>query len=395
MSFKSKIIAGRLAEIYGGPEREVMEVRSLLSGKDVIDLGYGEPDFDTPEHIRKAAKQAIDDGYTHYVLPVSGFSDLRQAIAEKLENENKIKVDPNKNICVTAGVQEGINVVMHTILNPGDEVIIADPCYYTHITAISLAGGIPAQVPASEEREYRIDPEELGNSIKTRTKAILLVSPDNPTTSVLSKEDLKIISEIAVRNDLLVVTDEIYEKLLFDGLKHETIAAMPGMEERTIILNGFSKAYAMCGWRVGYIAAPEHIMRYITGMHSQFVIGANAIAQKAALAALTGPQDSLRKMVSEFQERRDVFVAGLNKIEGIKCKKPKGTYYVYSNIKDVGVSSLEFAKGAAKKANIILYPGTAFGKNGEGYVRFSIVRKVEVLKEYLQRLEKYVESLPS
>jgi aminotransferase len=392
MRWKSQILASRIRELELG---EINILRALVKGVKFINLGYGEVDFDTPEYIREAAKKALDEGFTRYVIPIEGFADLREAIAEKLSRENGVDVNPDKEVLVTTGVQEGINLVMQTLLNEGDEVILADPCYMSYPQAIRYAGGIPVFVQVKEERDFRIDPEDVEDKVTSRTKLLVLVSPDNPTGAVLPKDDLEAIAEIALRHDLIVVSDEIYEKFIFGDHRHYSIASLPEMKERSIILNGFSKAYAMTGWRVGYIAADESCMEPIKRLHSNLVICANSIAQKAALAALTGPQHYVEEFRKEFERRMNLAVNGLNRIHGIKRNKPGGSFYIFPNVKSFKISSFQLAKHVAKDVKVLLYPGTAFGKGGEGYLRLSLTTSQDNIKEALVRIKESLEKLNS
>ena len=388
MRWKSKIVASRIRELEVG---DVNIVRDIVKGVKFINLGYGEVDFDTPEHIREAAKKAIDEGFTRYVIPTEGFTDLREAIAEKLSKENGVDANPDKEILVTAGVQEGINLVMQTLLNEGDEVIITDPYYMVYPKAVRYAGGIPVFVQVKEERDFRIDPEDVEKRISARTKALVLVSPDNPTGAVLLKEDLEEIAEIARRHDLIVISDEIYEKFIFGRRRYYSIMSFSEMKERSIILNGFSKAYAMTGWRVGYVVADESYMEHMKRLHSNLVICANSIAQRAALAALTDSQDCVKKFRKEFERRINLAVNGLNRIRGIKCKKPGGSFYIFPNVKSFGISSFQLAKHIVKDAMVLLYPGTAFGKGGEGYLRLSLTTSRDNIEKALERIRTSLE----
>lgn len=271
------------AEAIKSPKFGVIaEVRKCIEGlTDVINLGYGEPDFPTPKHIREAAKKAIDEGFTHYVLPPEGLNELRNAIAEKVSSKNGFDVDPSTEIMVTAGVQEAINVAMLSIVEPGDEVIVADPYYYSHPLAVIFGDGTPIYIELRENRDFRLDPDDIEKKVTSKTKAIVLIDPNCPTGSLLTKEDLSAIAEIANRHGLLVVTDEVYEELVYDGARHHSIASFPGMKERTISTFGFSKSYAMTGWRVGYAVASQSLMKALKEVHAQLTICVNSISQKA------------------------------------------------------------------------------------------------------------------
>ena len=395
MDWKIKAIAKRAEGIRSPKFGQIAEIRKLVQGAtDIVDLGYGEPDFVTPTHIREAGKQAIDEGFTHYVLPVEGLTPLREAIGQKLSRENGIDIDPSSELLVTAGVQEAINVIMLTLINPGDEVILPEPYYYSHPLGIMLAGGVPVYTKLKEERDYRIDPQDVEKKITPKTKAIFYISPNCPTGSVFLREDLEKLAQIARKKKLFIITDEIYEKLVYDGLKSCSIASLPGMKEQTISMFGFSKAYAMTGWRIGYLVANKELMRNMIEIHGQLLICTNSVAQKAALEALRGPQDCVEEMRKDYEERRNIFVEGLNR-QRVRCNPPKGSFYIYANISELGISGFEFAKRLAKEAKVLAYPGTAFTKDesGNNYIRFAYTKSKEKLKEAVRRIEQVVKKL--
>jgi aminotransferase len=395
MNWENESIAERTRRIRSPKFGQIAEVRNLAAGAEgVVDLGYGEPDFTTPVHIREAAKKAMDEGFTHYVLPVEGLTELREAIANKLYSDNGIDTDPGSGVLVTAGVQEAINVVMLTLVEPGDEVIMPEPYYYSHPLGVILAGGVPVYTQLKEDRNFRINPDDVRDKITSKTKAIIYISPNCPTGSVFLKEDLEKLAEIALENKVFVVTDEIYEKLVYDGEKHFSIGSLPDVKNQTISMFGFSKAYAMTGWRIGYLTANSNLVRNMVEIHGQLTICANSIAQKAALAALTGSQDYVEEMRKEYEKRRNVIVSGLNKL-GIKCEYPKGSFYIYANISGFGVSGFEFAKHLAKEAKVIGYPGTAFttDESGPDYIRFAYTRTIDKLETAIERIETVVNKI--
>lgn len=395
MDWMNKAIAERAKKIRSPTFGQIAEVRSLVKGVEgVVDLGYGEPNFVTPVHIRDAAKQAMNDGYTHYVLPVEGLTELREAIGEKLSRKNGIDVDSYTEILVTAGVQEAINVTMLTLINPGDEVILPSPFYYADPLGVVLAGGVPVYTKLEEERDFRINPEDVNKKITNKTKAICYVSPNCPTGAVFKKEDLEEIAKIAKERNIFIMTDEIYENLLYDEEKHFSIASLPDIKAQTISMFGFSKSYAMTGWRIGYVTANRELIRNMIEIHGQLLIGANSLAQKAALAALTGPQDCVEEMRREYEARRNLFADGLKQL-GFRCKRPKGSFYIYANISELGISGFELAKLIARDAKVLGYPGTAFtpDKDGDKYIRFSYTKPIDQLKTALERLEKVIKKL--
>lgn len=354
---------------------------------DVISFGIGEPDFDTPEHIRKAAAKALEEGYTHYT-PTAGFLELRQAIAEKLKKENGIDADPKSEIIVTVGGAGAIFLAIFAILNPREEVLVPDPGFLTYAPCAILAGAKPASVQLREKEDFRMLPEEVEKHITPKTKCLILNSPANPTGSVMLRKDLEALSDIALKHELFVVSDEVYEKMIYDGSEHFSIASIPGMEERTVTVNSFSKTYAMAGWRVGYAIAPKLLIENMAKIQQNMVANAPAVAQKAALAALTGHQDCVREMVSQYDSRRRYLVKRLNEIEGISCRTPKGAFYVFANIKLLRKSSKKVAETFLTEGKVVTVPGTAFGKYGEGYLRLCYATPMEKLEKGIDRIEK-------
>jgi len=375
---------------------EIGQVRQIVRGeKNLIDLGYGEVNFDTPDHIREAAKKALDEGYTHYALPPEGIKELRDAITDKLLRDNNIKSNPDTDIVVTVGGQLVINLIMQSILNPGDEVIIADPCFMAYPGAIQYAGGKIQYVPVREERNFRIAPEDIEKVINNNTKLIVLTSPDNPSGSCLTKEDMEKIGEIALKNNLFVLSDEIYEKYIWNEYGHYSMAAIPEMKNNVVTLNGFSKSFAMTGWRIGYaVTANKDLMNNIKALHTLYVLTITTFVQKGAIAALTGDQKPIDNIIKEYGKRMNLMVERLNKIDGITCHKPGGSFYVYPSVKGIGMTSFDFAKLLAKEAKVLVYPGTAFGPNaGKDYVRISLSTTDDKIIEATERIAKLVSSI--
>ncbi|MEM3697211.1 MAG: pyridoxal phosphate-dependent aminotransferase [Candidatus Bathyarchaeia archaeon] len=353
--------------------------------KDVIRLEIGEPDFDTPTHIKEAAKRALDEGFTHYT-PFTGIDELREAIAEKVKKENRIEADPYNEVVVTPGACSAIYCALLSTVNPGDKVLIPDPGWPHYEPCVKMADGIPEHYPLLERNDFRIDLNDLSKRIDKHTKAIIINSPHNPTGSVLTQEDLEGIAKIAIENDLIVISDEVYEKIIYDNATHVSIASLPDMRERTITVNAFSKTYAMTGWRVGYVIAREEIISQIAKLILYTNTCANSIAQKAALAALNGPQTCVHDFVKEFKRRRDFVVKRLNEITGITCNVPKGAFYCFPNIKKYEKTSFEFALYLLEKAKVSTVPGSSFGDSGEGYIRVSYSVSLEKLKEAMDRI---------
>jgi len=351
----------------------------------VLNLGLGEPDFVTPSHIQEAAKQALDEGYTHYT-PNAGFLDLRQAIAEKLKQENGINVDPEREVIVTIGGTGTILLAIHTVVDVGDEVLILDPCFVTYEPCVTLAGGRAVPVPL-REGDFRMLPEEVEKSIGSKTKCIILNSPMNPTGSVMAEEDIRAIANIALQNNLFVISDEVYEKLIYEDAKHFSPASIPSMENQTITINSFSKTYAMTGWRIGYAVANADVCTAMNKIQQNTVANAPAIAQRAALAALRGPQDCVRDMVKEYDRRRRFLIKRLSKIQGFSCQAPKGAFYTFPNIKTLGRSAMEFTENLLKKGKVVVVPGGTFGQKGEGHIRICYAVPIEKLEIAMERIE--------
>jgi len=380
-------ISTRLSQRNKGVEWSGIRVMFALADQipGVVNLGIGQPDFDTPVHIREAAKEALDRGFTRYP-PATGFDDLKRAIAEKVGRENKIKADPDKEIFVAVGAMQVIfNSCLH-LLDQGDEVAVIDPGY-DYYSQIRLFGGRPVPVPVREENGFKIDPDELAAALTERTKLIILNTPANPTGAMLDQGVLARVAELARERDLLVLSDEPYEHIVFDGAKHLSIASLEGMAERTISAFTLSKSYAMTGWRVGYAVAPGPVIDEMEKLMEHMVSGVAAVAQRAALAAITGPQDCVAEMLAAYDQRRAFVHQGLNAIEGISCLKPESTFYAFPNVKKVGLSSWELAKYLVKEHRVALVPGSIFGSQGEGYLRLSFAADLEQLKEGLARIE--------
>ena len=348
-------------------------------GKEVLNFSLGEPDFKTPEHICEAAKRALDLGYTHYTSS-AGIDELREEIAEKIREENKVDASM-ENVIVTPGAKQAIYELMMTVLDEGDEVILLDPAWVTFESAVKIAGGEPKWVKRLEEgMEY----ESLKSAASKNTKMIIINSPNNPVGYVLSDNELKEIAEFAVDHDLLVLSDEIYEKIIY-GQRHVSIAAFDDMQERTVIINGFSKTYAMTGWRIGYAVAPAEIVKGMLKVQQHSVTCAPSISQFAALTALRNPQDCVKEMVKEFKRRRDVIVKQLNEV-GLQCLNPEGAFYAFVSTSNHG-NDIEFTERLLKEAYIVVTPGSAFGLAGKDYVRFSFAASIEDILEGMERIE--------
>lgn len=386
----SSKVSQRISSIPLSGIRKIMDYAKGLS--DIVYFNIGEPDFITPDHIREAAKRAIDEGFTHYTS-ISGIPELRRAIAEKLKNENRIDADAESEILVTAGAQPAFFAVCQTFIEPGDEVIVQDPFYAGYEVSLRVVGAKIIPVRVEEQKNFVIDPQDVEAKITDKTKMIILISPDNPTGSVIDETTLKTISEIAQDHDLIVVSDEIYEKFTYDGIRNYSIAALSGMEDRTVTINSFSKTYAMTGWRVGYIAADKALMKDISKVHHTMNVCAGAISQKAAAAALTGPQGCVNEMLTEYDKRRREIVSLTNKITGFKCPMPRGAFYVFPNTQAFKMSSLDLAVYIIKEARVVTVPGSAFGGAGEGHLRFSYATSLNEIREGVSRIKEATEKL--
>ncbi len=352
---------------------------------DVISLGLGDPDFATPVHIVAAAKEAMAAGRCdHYTHP-AGLIELRRTIAAKLARENAIDADPETEITVTTGGQEGLYAIVQALLDPGDEILVPDPRYSSYDAAIGRAGGVIVPVPTRQEDDFDLRPDEVERRITAHTKAILLVTPGNPTAGVISPMHLRQIAQLAIDHDLVVISDEIYEQFVFDGAEHFSIGSLPEMRGRTITLNGFSKTYAMTGWRLGYVVAPPALTQAIRAMKQSISIAAPAIAQWAGIAALTGPQECVAEFRTIYDERRRALMPALDAL-GFTYGHPYGTFYIFANISTTGMPAFTLARKLLEEARVLIFPGTGFGPAWSDYVRFSVLQPTPVLLEAVARL---------
>lgn len=382
-------LADRTHEVEWSGIRIMFAMADQIPG--VVNLGIGQPDFDTPVFIRDAAKQALDEGYTRYP-PAKGFADLRRAIAQKVERENGIEADPESEVYVAVGAMQVIfNTCLH-LLNPGDEVIVMDPGY-DYYSQIRLFGGVPVPVATHESNRFKVDPADIRAAITDRTKLMILNTPSNPTGAILDEAILRAIADMAMAHDIWVLADEPYEHILFDDHRHVSIGSFDGMAQRTISAFTLSKSYAMTGWRVGYTVAPKAVIDEMEKLMEHMVSGVTAVAQRAALAAITAPQDCVREMVATYAKRRELVYEGLNTIEGIGCIKPESTFYAFPNISSTGLSSWDFAKYLVKEHKVAVVPGSIFGQAGEGYVRLSFAASMEQLTEGIARIGRGVAAL--
>ncbi len=386
--------AQRMNDIPFSGIRKIMQEATQLEqqGHSIIHLEIGRPDFDTPVHIKDAAKRALDAGMVHYTSNY-GTIELRQAIAEKLQRENGVHVDPATEIIVTVGTNQAIAIAMLALIDPGDEVLIPDPVWLHYFYCVQMAGGVPIHVPLRAENQFQVDPADLRRAITPRTKMIVVNSPHNPTGAVLGKAVLQEIAQIAIEKDLLVLSDEIYEKIIYDDAQHFSIASFPGMADRTLTANGFSKAYSMTGWRLGYIAGRKNLIDPMIRVHQYSATSATSFAQAGALEAYRGPQDCVREMTNEFARRRHLVLARLQDIPGIACVKPAGAFYVFPSIKKLGKTSDEITLHLLRQAGIAVVPGSAFGDFGEGYVRLAYSNSYANLETAMTRLADAIRKL--
>lgn len=368
-------------------------------GINVVSFGAGEPDFNTPDNIIKAAVKAMNEGKTKYT-PASGILDLRKAICKKFKDDNNLEYKPSQ-IVVSTGAKQSLANAFMAILNKGDEVIIPVPYWVSYPELVKLADGVPVLVNTKKENDYKYSMEELRKVVNSKTKAILINSPNNPTGSIYSKEDLSEIASFAKENDLIIISDEIYEKLIYDNEKHISIASLSkDAYERTIVINGLSKSYAMTGWRVGYSACSEEIAKLMGSIQSHVTSNINSISQYAAIEALEGPQDSIKSMIVEFEKRRNYMIDRIEKINGLSFIKAKGAFYIMVDVSNfygksidgnIIKNSLDFSKSILKEESLAVIPGIAFGL--DNYIRLSYATSMEIIEEGLNRLEFYLKNL--
>ncbi len=386
-------IAARMSLLAPSGIRKVNEKALAMerAGEPVIHFEIGRPDFDTPDYIKRACEESLQRGEVFYT---SNFGDmgLREAIAEKLARENHVAYNPSE-VLVTVGLSEAVFDVLCTILDAGDEILVPDPVWMNYLNVPRLLGATPVAYALREENDYQIDLAEVRSKITDKTKALVLVTPNNPTGGVLSEQTLRGLAEIAVEKDIMVIADEIYERLIYDEARHISIAALPGMKERTFTLNGLSKAFSMTGWRIGYVAAPETYIAALNKIHQHNTTCAPSFVQKASIVALRDEENEVADMVKEYQRRRDYAVAAINAIPGLSCRCPKGAFYIFINIKALKLPCAEVAQQLLEQAKIALVPGDVFGPGGEGYLRMSFANSYENIVEGCKRLKVAVAAL--
>lgn len=355
--------------------------------EDVISLGVGEPDFDTPWRIREEGIYSLEKGKTVYTSN-AGLVELREAVCHYYERRFDLSYDYATQSLITVGGSEGLDIALRALINPGDEILIAEPCFVSYQPCCALAGGVPVSIPLKEENEFRITPEEIEEKITDKTKAIMISFPTNPTGAVMRKEHLEAIAEVILKHDLIVISDEIYAELTY-GDKHVSIASLPNMKERTIIVNGFSKAYAMTGWRMGYVLGPPEIIALMTKIHQFAIMCAPSISQYAAIEAANNCDDDVEMMRNAYNQRRRLMVDGFRKM-GLDCFEPEGAFYIFPSIKKTGLTSNEFATELLLDQKVAVVPGEAFGECGQGFIRCCYAYSVEELKVAIERIGIFV-----
>ncbi len=381
-------IASRVVHKDASIRTRMLAIAARLGG--VIAMGRGDPDLDTPAHIVEAGQKALARGATHYTAP-QGLPELRAAIGRKLKNENALDYTPEE-IMVTAGAQEGIYVAMLALIEPGDEVLVTSPGYTSYDQAIELAGGVVVPVPVYQEQNFALTAEAVKARITPRTRMLCLMNPSNPTGAVTPLEEVEKLAQLAREHNLIVISDEIYERLVVDGVKAPSVAALPGMKERTLTLNGFSKAYAMTGWRVGYMAGPSQLIVPMNEIHHGITICAPAVSQYAALAALEGSQDCVEAFRQVFAERRQFFRTVLDDL-GFTYGQPDGAFYLYTNVSSLGMGADEFCLKLLEEGRVMIFPGTLFGDHNNDFVRISLLQPMDKLQEAADRMAQVVRSL--
>lgn len=387
-------IANRISRLGTETAFEVLvRARALeAQGKNIVHLEIGEPDFDTPQNIIDAAKTALDNGFTHYG-PSNGLPQARQAVADYINKKRNLEIYNANEIVITPGAKPILFYGMMAVIDEGDEVIYPNPGFPIYESMINFLGATPVPLPLKEEREFRFDIADLEARITPKTRMMIINSPQNPTGGILTHDDLRQIADLAIKHDIIVLADEIYSQITYDDFRHETILQFEGMKERTILLDGFSKTFAMTGWRMGYGAMPEHLAKVVAKLQTNCTSCTSSFSQMAGIEALSENTDAVAaEFVQEFKNRRDVIVERLNAIPGIRCLSPKGAFYVFPNITGTGMTSQEFADFSLYEAGVACLSGTAFGSAGEGFVRFSYANSIENIEEAMKRIRETLEN---
>ena len=381
----NKIISDRANRLSPSGIRKFFDLLANMEG--VISLGIGEPDYSTPWHISEAAVKSLERGFTMYTSN-SGIPELRELTSKHLKDKYQIEYDPYSEILMTVGVSEALDLAMRAIINPGDEVIMTDPHYVAYDASVLLAEGIPVNVPTYPKNNFAVDAKDIEAKITKKTKAILIGFPSNPTGAVMPRQNLLEVAAMAKKHNLMVISDEIYSRLTY-GCEHTCYASLPGVKDHTILLNGFSKAYAMTGWRIGYAVGPKEIIAAMTKIHQYTIMSAPTPAQVAAIEALKTGDPDVEEMVEDYDRRRKIIVKGLNDI-GLKCFEPKGAFYAFPSITSTGMTSEEFSETLLKEEKVAVVPGSAFGQCGEGFVRCCYATSTADIEEALKRMGRFV-----
>jgi len=381
-----KHIADHVRDLPRSGIREFFDI--VAQEKDVISLGVGEPDFDTPWHIREAAIYALEHGRTHYTSNL-GLPELRSAICRYVHKNFRVAYDPRTEVIITVGVSEAIDLALRALLNPGDEVLYHEPCYVSYSPSVVLAYGVPVALPTRAEDNFRLTAEALASKITDRSKVLMLNFPCNPTGATQNRAELEKIARLCIQHDLIVMTDEIYSELTYDDAEHVSIASLPGMRERCIFLHGFSKAFAMTGWRIGYACAPAIITDAMMKIHQYSILCASVIAQDAALEALEHGAKHVEAMRREYEQRRNYIVARFNEL-GLPCFKPVGSFYVFPDVRSSGLTSRDFCLKLLEKKKVACVPGGAFGPSGEGFIRACYATSLDQIKEAMDRIGEFL-----
>ncbi|WP_102275219.1 aminotransferase [Cytobacillus massiliigabonensis] len=385
---KKNYLSRKAQELKPSGIRRFFDLAAGMKG--VVSLGVGEPDFVTPWTVREAAILSIEQGYTSYSAN-AGLLELRKEIAGYMQRQFNVMYSPSSEIIVTVGASQAIDIAMRTILDPGDEVIIIEPCFVSYSPMVDMAGGVPVHVQALKENDFKILPSQLEKAITEKTKAIMLCSPNNPTGSMLNKKELEEIAEIAGKYDLLVIADEIYAELVYDE-EYTSLALINGMRERTILISGFSKGFAMTGWRLGFVCAPEEITQAMLKIHQYAIMCAPTMAQFAAIEALKNGRSDVDEMVKSYRRRRNYIVQSFNDM-GLTCHTPGGAFYAFPSIESTGLSSEEFAERLLLEESVAVVPGNVFGGSGEGHIRCSYATSMEQLQEAVKRMKRFIEKI--
>ncbi len=384
--FSKNLVADHIRDIPKSGIREFFDI--VAQQKEVISLGVGEPDFDTPWHIREAAIYSLEKGRTHYTSNL-GLPELRSSICRYVQKHFGIAYDPRTEVIITIGVSEALDLALRALINPGDEVLYHEPCYVSYAPSVTMAHGIPVAIPTTADNDFRLTAEALAARITPRSKVVMLNFPCNPTGATQTRSELEKIARLCIDHDLVVLTDEIYSELLYDGAEHVSIASLPGMRERCVFLHGFSKAFAMTGWRIGYACAPAALTDAMMKIHQYGILCASTMSQDAAIEALEHGSRAVEEMRAEYEHRRNFIVSAFNDL-GLDCFKPLGAFYIFPKIASTGLTSRDFSLGLLEKKQVACVPGTAFGPSGEGFVRCCYATGIDQIKTAMSRIGEFV-----